>query len=179
MARISSYPSATPTLEDNVIGSQIDPITRENKTAQFNVGAISNLITQGYVETTITLTASQMLSLHTSAVELLPSPGGTKVVKLLAVSTFLDRAASFTSVGSTGIDIVFPTNTPTIQARIPIGFYTASNDIAGSVPTPYPVTETSIWTLPLFAMTSTAILLGGTSTFSIKLRYQILDTSAF
>jgi len=42
MAIIYSYPQGTPTLSDNVIGSQIDPITEENKTVQFTVGQIAS-----------------------------------------------------------------------------------------------------------------------------------------
>jgi len=41
MAIIYSYPQGTPTLGDNVIGTQVDPITEENKTVQFTVGSIS------------------------------------------------------------------------------------------------------------------------------------------
>jgi hypothetical protein len=178
MAIIYSYPQGTPTLSDNLIGTQVDPITEENRTLQFSVGAISTLVTQNYLETTITLTAAQMLSLHTTAVQLLPSPGGTKVVKLLAVSTFLDNDTSFTSAGSAGIDIVFATTPISVQARIPITLYTGNNDYAASVVTPFESVG-GIWTLPLMVYTLTPILLGGTSTFSIKLRYQILDTSAF
>ena len=43
MAIIYSYPQGTPTLSDNVIGSQIDPITEENKTVQFTVGQIASI----------------------------------------------------------------------------------------------------------------------------------------
>jgi len=175
MAIIYSYPIGTPSAADNLLGTQVDPITEENKTVQFGIGAVSTLITQGYLETTITLTAAQMLALSTTAVQLLPSPGGTKSIKLLAVSTFLDRVASFTSVGSAGIDLVIGTST---QARIPIALYTAAASTVASVTTPFQ-NESITSTLPLFATTLTAIILGGVSTFSIKLRYQILDTSAF
>ena len=177
MAIIYSYPIGTPSAADNLLGTQVDPITEENKTVQFGIGAVSTLITQGYLETTITLTAAQMLALHTAAgaIQLLPSPGGTKSIKLLAVSTFLDRVASFTSVGSAGIDLVIGTST---QARIPIALYTAATSTVASVTTPFQ-NESITSTLPLFATTLTAIILGGVSTFSIKLRYQILDTSAF
>lgn len=47
MAIIYSYPQGTPTLTDNVIGSQIDPITEENKTVQFTIGSIATLIGSG------------------------------------------------------------------------------------------------------------------------------------
>ena len=178
MAIIYSYPTGTPNGTDYLIGTQTDPITEENRTLQFSISQVATLATQGYLESTITLTAAQMLSLHTTPVQLLPSPGGTKVVKLLAVSTFLDNDTSFTSVGSAGIDIVFATTPISVQARIPITLYTGNNDYAASVITPFESVG-GIWTLPLMVYTLTPILLGGTSTFSIKLRYQILDTSAF
>ena len=59
MAIIYSYPQGTPTLSDNVIGSQIDPITEENKTVQFTVGQISafaNSYSLGYTVYTALLT---------------------------------------------------------------------------------------------------------------------------
>jgi len=60
MAIIYSYPQGTPTSSDNVIGSQIDPITEENKTVQFTVGqiaAFANSYSLGYTVYTAQLTA--------------------------------------------------------------------------------------------------------------------------
>ena len=60
MAIIYSYPQETPTLSDNVIGSQIDPITEENKKVQFTVGQIAqfaNSYSLGYTVYTAQLTA--------------------------------------------------------------------------------------------------------------------------
>ena len=60
MAIIYSYPQGTPTSSDNVIGSQIDPITEENKTVQFTVGQIAsfaNSYSLGYTVYTAQLTA--------------------------------------------------------------------------------------------------------------------------
>ncbi len=60
MAIIYSYPQGTPTLADNVIGSQIDPITEENKTVQFTVGQIAsfaNSYSLGYTVYSAQLTA--------------------------------------------------------------------------------------------------------------------------
>ncbi len=59
MAIIYSYPQGTPTLADNVIGSQIDPITEENKTVQFTVGQIAsfaNSYSLGYTVYTALIT---------------------------------------------------------------------------------------------------------------------------
>ena len=62
MAIIYSYPQGTPTLSDNVIGSQIDPITEENKTVQFTVGQIAsfaNSYSLGYTVYTALLTQAE------------------------------------------------------------------------------------------------------------------------
>ena len=61
MAIIYSYPQGTPTLGDNVIGSQIDPITEENKTVQFTVGQIAsfaNSYSLGYTVYSASLVAA-------------------------------------------------------------------------------------------------------------------------
>ena len=60
MAIIYSYPQGTPTLKDNVVGSQIDPTTEENKTVQFTVGQIAsfaNSYSLGYTVYSAQLTA--------------------------------------------------------------------------------------------------------------------------
>ena len=41
MAIIYTYPSGTPSASDNIIGTQVDPITEENKTVQFGIQAVS------------------------------------------------------------------------------------------------------------------------------------------
>ena len=48
MAIIYSYPQGTPTLGDNVVGTQVDPVTEENKTVQFTIGGIGSLINTGF-----------------------------------------------------------------------------------------------------------------------------------
>jgi len=59
MAIIYTYPQATPTVADNLIGTQVDPITEENKTVQFTVGQIAsfaNSYSLGYTVYTALLT---------------------------------------------------------------------------------------------------------------------------
>jgi hypothetical protein len=58
MAIIYSYPQGTPTLGDNVVGTQVDPVTEENKTVQFTVGqiaAFANSYSLGYTVYTVEL----------------------------------------------------------------------------------------------------------------------------
>jgi len=50
MAIIYTYPTVTPSGTDNIIGTQVDPVTEENKTVQFNLGAVNSLATQNYLE---------------------------------------------------------------------------------------------------------------------------------
>ena len=78
MAIIYSYPQGTPTLKDNVIGSQIDPTTEENKTVQFTVGqiaAFANSYSLGY--TVYTALISQAGTAAPSAIVLQNTTGGT------------------------------------------------------------------------------------------------------
>jgi len=61
MAIIYSYPQGTPTLGDNVVGTQVDPVTEENKTVQFTVGqiaAFANSYSLGYTVYSASLVAA-------------------------------------------------------------------------------------------------------------------------
>ena len=55
MAIIYTYPSGTPSASDNILGTQVDPITEENKTVQFGIQDVANLATNNYLETTVTV----------------------------------------------------------------------------------------------------------------------------
>ena len=81
MAIIYSYPQGTPTLGDNVIGSQIDPITEENKTVQFTVGQIAgfaNSYSLGYTVYTALLTQTGALPANVPVATILQNTtGGT------------------------------------------------------------------------------------------------------
>ena len=95
MAIIYSYPAGTPSAADNLLGTQVDPITEENKTVQFGIGAINSLATQGYLETTVTLTNAQWIALPGTDVQLVATPGADKLIKVLALSMFFDYATDF------------------------------------------------------------------------------------
>ena len=64
MAIIYTYPSGTPSASDNILGTQVDPITEENKTVQFGIQDVANLATNNYLETTVTITNSQLTALQ-------------------------------------------------------------------------------------------------------------------
>ena len=51
MAIIYTYPQASPSSADQLVGTQIDPDTEENKTVQFTVGSVAGLATNNYLET--------------------------------------------------------------------------------------------------------------------------------
>ena len=90
MAIIYTYPTATPSGADNIIGTQVDPITEENKTVQFNLGAVNSLATQNYLETTVTVTSAQLLALNGADVTLIPAQGSRKFIKVLLVTSYME-----------------------------------------------------------------------------------------
>ena len=175
MAIIYSYPIGTPSAADNLLGTQVDPITEENKTVQFGIGAVSTLITQGYLETTITLTQAQMLALHTAAgvVQLLPPPGLTNYYKILEAST-----AKIGAAFAGGAVILAQINNVT-QFSLPTGTFTPTGTVVASMTVPFANGTIIGVNGALTTSLATAITAGVGSTYAIKIRYQILNTSAF
>ena len=90
MAIIYTYPTATPTGSDNILGSRLNPVTEEQETVQFGIQAVSALSTNNYIEETFTLTNAQLTALQNTGVTLLAQPGANKVLKVLEVSVYLD-----------------------------------------------------------------------------------------
>ena len=173
MAIIYTYPSATPTLKDTVIGSQIDPITEENRTVQFGVGQLATLSTQNYYETTVTVTNPQLTALETTDVELIAAPGANKCIRVLFVSAFLDYTAPAFTFAST-LNGQINGNT---QFIITSSFgQSAADAVAGA-------NISSNVDIPLNSAlvlgTTGAVGGGGGSSMQIKIRYQILDINNF
>jgi len=172
MAIIYTYPTATPSGADNIIGTQVDPITEENKTVQFNLGAVNSLATQNYLETTVTVTKAQLTALQTTDVELIPAQGANKYIKVLAVSAFLDYTApayTFASTFNLSINSVQ-------QTRLPNTFGQSAADAVYSCAM---VEALVAENTALKLTTSGAVGGGGNSTMQIKIRYQVLDKTAF
>ena len=92
MAIIYGYPTGTPTTNDNVLGTQVDPVTEENKTVQFNIGQMNTLAANNYLESTVTVTNAQWLAL--SSLELVPNQGAGKYIKVLSASIFFDYVST-------------------------------------------------------------------------------------
>ena len=90
MAIIYTYPSGTPSASDNILGTQVDPITEENKTVQFGIQDVANLATNNYLETTVTVTSAQLLALNGADVSLIAAQGANKYIKIILVTSFLD-----------------------------------------------------------------------------------------
>ena len=88
MAIIYTYPSGTPSASDNILGTQVDPITEENKTVQFGIQDVANLATNNYLETTVTVTSAQLLALNGADVTLIAAQGANKYIKILLVTSF-------------------------------------------------------------------------------------------
>ena len=175
MAIIYTYPQASPSSADQLIGTQIDPDTEENKTVQFTIGSVAGLATNNYLETTVTITNAEWLALNATPKELIAAPGANKAIKLLEASVFFDYATSsfdwttaiLLKVG-TGSFGTIPNALATIGADYiwSVAIYGGSDDPMG-----------------IGIATNTALVTSGGGTTAgggqvqIKLRYQILDIS--
>ena len=175
MAIIYGYPTGTPTTKDNVLGTQVDPVTEENKTVQFNIGQMNTLSANNFLEITKTITNAQWTALGGAPVTLVPNPGVNKYVKVLEASIFFDFAVSNFSFPNSNLEIG------------PSGD-NALATLAGASASPVSIDQ--VWTLALntpvkmstgalvFRKSTVANPTGG-GTVQVKIRYQVLDTSAF
>ena len=175
MAIIYTYPSGTPSASDNIIGTQVDPITEENKTVQFGIQDVANLATNNYLETTVTVTNAQLTALQGTDIVLIQGQGTNKVTKILEISVFLD----------------FDTAAFTFAQPILIDYKNMAADIIGTIPTSIgqSVEDTVYFITPntgkaqvnddILLTTSGAVGAGGNTSMQIKLRYQVLDITAF
>lgn len=172
MAIIYGYPTGTPTTNDNVLGTQVDPVTEENKTVQFNIGQMNTLAANNYLESTITITNAQLTALQATDVQLIAAPGANKYIKVLEVSGFLDYTAPVFTFAS---PVLFSINS--IQAsRLPNTFLQSNADaVFSAVQFEYVIAANTA----LLLTTAGAVGGGGGSSLQIKIRYQVLDTSAF
>ena len=175
MAIIYSYPVGIPTASDNLLGTQVDPTTEENKTVQFPISQINSLGASNFLESTITLTQAQMTALHTAAgvVQLLPPPGLTNYYKILEAST-----AKIGAAFAGGAVILAQINNVT-QFSLPTGTFTQAGTVVASMTVPFANGTIIGVNGALTTSLATAITAGVGSTYAIKIRYQILNTSAF
>lgn len=178
MAIIYSYPSAAPQTGDYVIGTQYDQELEKNRTVQFQVGQMVNLVTENYIETTITVTNAQLTALQGQDVQILAAPGAGKVLKILEVSAYLD----------------FDTAAFTFAQPILLQYKNDGSGSAGTIttiPTAFTQLATDAVYMPqlvsgraginesILISTSGAVGAGGNTTLKLKLRYQVLDTTNF
>ena len=171
MAIIYTYPVATPTSSDNILGSRLNPVTEEQETVQFGIGEVAALSANNYIETTITVTAAQLLALNGSPVTLLAAQGANKYIKILFVTSFLDfNTTQYTAsqplvVGSGGFDYAsipnmqFNTNADKVYSPAIAGNTLAANSA--------------------LTLSTDASPTNGNSPLKLKIRYQVLDTTDF
>ena len=130
MAIIYSYPQGTPTLGDNVVGTQVDPVTEENKTVQFTVGqiaAFANSYSLGYTVYTVELSNFGLGTVAPVATVMQNTTGGSivwtrtslgKYVGTLANAFTTNKTFALTqsqivsnpAIGANGVDGVQDTN---------------------------------------------------------------------
>lgn len=172
MAIIYSYPVGTPTAKDNLLGTQVNPVTEENKTVQFPIGSVGTLLTQGYLETTVALTAVQLNALQATDVQLIAAPGANQYIRVLDASFYFDYVApQYTFAASPTAEI----------GTIPF-FTIPGNRLSGAADIVHAMTLTAgdiTANTPLMLKTGGTVTGNGNGTLQIKIRYQILDTSAF
>ena len=116
-----------------------------------------------------------MTALQTAAITLIPGQGTNKVIKILEISVFLD----------------FDTSAFTFAQPLLIDYKNIAADIIGTIPTSIgqAITDTVYFITPntgkaavndqINLSTSGAVGAGGNTSMQIKLRYQVLDITAF
>ena len=177
MAIIYSYPTGTPNGTDYLIGTQTDPITEENRTLQFSITQVATLATQGYLESTTTITKAQWQALQATDVVLVAAPGGAQYIKVLDLSAlFVPETVTPVTMafGDISIGTTASASTTKAQALLPVG-------ISG-------ITTTTVYSAQVIASiidAGQALIIGtqagttGNGSLQVKVRYQILDTTAF
>jgi len=171
MAIIYTYPLATPTGSDNILGSRLNPVTEEQETVQFGIDQVAALSVNNYIETTITVTSTQLLALNGAPVQLLAAQGANKYIKILFVTTFLDY------------------NTTQYTASQPLVISSGGFNYASIPNTQYNTNADKVYSPAIIGNTlaaNTAVFLStdasptnGNSPLKIKIRYQVLDTTDF
>ena len=170
MAIIYSYPTATPQSSDNLLGTQYDATTEENKTVQFSIANVNSLGTSNFLEATVTITNAQWLALNATPVTLITAPGANKAIKVLAASAFFDYSTpSFTWTADVNISVnsvnlaVVPNSLSAVNADL---VYSCDSPAGGIL-----ATNTAL------VATGGGTTAGGGS-LQIKVRHQILDISS-
>ena len=171
MAIIYTYPSGTPSASDNILGTQVDPITEENKTVQFGIQDVANLATNNYLETTVTVTSAQLLALNGADVTLIAAQGANTYIKILLVTSFLD----YESIRYTATQPLNVSTGGNTAASIPTAQYdTAADRVYSPAISSIALAENSA-----VFLTTDASPTNGNSPLKIKIRYQVLNTTAF
>ena len=172
MAIIYTYPIATPTSSDNILGSRLNPVTEEQETVQFGIGEVAALAANNYVEATVTVTKEQLTALQGTDVTLIAAPGANKYIKVLAASAFLDYTAPvYTFAATLNISV-----NGVSQTRLPNTFGQSNADAVFTCALLEGVVAANT---ALKLTTSGAVGGGGNSSMQIKIRYQILETASF
>ena len=171
MAIIYTYPTASPTNSDNILGSRLNPVTEEQETVQFGIGEVAALAANNYIETTITVTAAQLLALNGADVSLIAAPGANKYIKIILVTSFLD----FNTIQYAATQPLTISSGGFTSASIPTSQY---NNNADRVYSPA-ISSTTLAANSAVFLSTDASPTNGNSPMKFKIRYQVIDTTNF
>jgi hypothetical protein len=131
---------------------------------------MNTLAANNYLESTITITTAQWLALSTSSLELVPNQGAGKYIKVLSASIFFDYVSTNLTFAQA---LVIRNNGGNAQVTIPTSLSPVTTDVvySGNVV----AAQLGIGSLIISTTGATA----GNGSVQIKIRYQVLDTSAF
>ena len=177
MAIIQSYPLATATASDTVLGTQVDG-NDVIRTVTYNIAQMNTLATQGFLETTTVVNSVALNALQGTEIQLIPAPGPGKYIKVLELSGYLDFTAPvYTFGGTINVQERLDNDAPVTIGSFPATFGQLGADAVYSDAIVYD----GILRANKALMLSTADAVGGTggSSLQVKIRYQVLDTSAF
>ena len=175
MAQIISYPTGTATSADFLLGIQTTTTgAQANPTKKFTM---SDVVSAGSSATTVTIDISNAdwLALNGASKTLVAAPGAGKAIKVTELSVFFDfGTTNFTFAGNIGVSI----------NSVNMGLV-ASVDSPLSADTVYSLPVNGGVSNGIKLATNTALLLtaagatGGDGVVKVKIRYEILDTTAF
>ncbi len=178
MAIIYSYPAIEEISGGDLV--LVSDSSKKNATKSATVDQLSAFITAKLVSVSVTLTATQVLSLSGggSNIELIAAPGAGKVIDVVSLIAYLDFGTQAYNWIGTGNKLSITTTTPVSQEN---GFNLAIGQINASADTYWKPEIANVpigVNLPLSVYnTSNATVTQGDSPITLNILYRVVDLS--